>query len=181
MIPTRDLAIFASIVGVLNGAWVLYTGLVRDRARVVVRVAEANALGAGNPVPMLMVTVSNRGRRPVQITHVTWVASARAGTFAFSQDILGQLPITLGESESKTFGHGHMGGYAHGTIPLRRWFATDGAGRIHPLRERYRQRLEGWSSRSHVVEAVGSSLTSGRGARRTARRIAPHSVHVRGR
>jgi hypothetical protein len=38
--------------------------------------------------------------------------------------------------------HGLQGGYTKGQLPLKRWFVVDGAGRVHPLRERYRQRLQ---------------------------------------
>jgi len=50
--------------------------------------------------------------------------------------------VTLGEGEFRVLDHGGAGGYTPGDLPLRRWTVTDGAGRVHPLRERYRQRLE---------------------------------------
>ena len=42
-------------------------------------------------------------------------------------------------------GHTYLFGpevYTPGKIPLTRWFVSDGAGRIYPLSERYRQRVE---------------------------------------
>lgn len=147
MIATRDLAIYAAIVATADVLWSVFQGLFRDRARVVVRVAEAEAItpGSNQRQPMLMVGVSNRGRRPVYITHVGRVADVLRGAHELSADIQQhqlQQPKKLEESQGHTFGHGHMGGYQHGDMPIKRWYVTDGAGRMHPLRERYRQRAE---------------------------------------
>ena len=59
------------------------------------------------------------------------------GIQVHSVDLMQQLatPRRLEESTSHTF---------HGKrldLPTSRWFVTDGAGRVHPLRERYRQRV----------------------------------------
>lgn len=145
LFETRDLALYAAIVGTANGAWALYNGVVRDRPRIVVKAVRGEALAAGaNPQPIFMVSVSNRGRRPVQVSHISYVSDALRGYHMISQDIALQLTPRpqLGESESQTFVHGQNGGYTHGNLPTSRWHVTDGAGRTHPLRERYRQRIE---------------------------------------
>ncbi len=139
---TRDLAVYAAIVATLNGAWALFHGVVRDRARIVVRVAEAEVHPIGTPI--LDITVSNRGRRAVSITQVAPIRSAVHGSHLISVDLMPQLSPhpRLGEGESASFHHGLNGGYTPGDLPLTRWFVRDGAGRIHPLSERYRQRIE---------------------------------------
>jgi hypothetical protein len=144
---TRDLAIYASIIATLEGSWSLYHGLIRDRPRIIVKPYRAESIPAGvlgARQDIFMVKVSNRGRRPVTIDHVGYVAKAIRGTHALSMDLLRQLtePKRLEESESLTLIHGEAGGYSHGDLPTKRWFAQDGAQRIHPLRERYRQRVE---------------------------------------
>jgi hypothetical protein len=139
---TRDLALYAAIVATLNGAWSLFHGLVRDRARIVVKVSEAQIHPTGTQI--LDVTVNNRGRRAVSITKVAPVLSAVHGGHMLSVDFMSQLTPhpSLGEGESISFHHGLHGGHTPGDLPLTRWFVRDGAGRIHPLHERYRQRLE---------------------------------------
>jgi hypothetical protein len=144
LFETRDLAIYASVIGTLDGAWMLYNGIFRDRPRVVVQAyrAEGVPVGAGPRQPVFMVKVANRGRRPVTITHAAYVGSAIRGTQMYSMDLLQELqqPRRLGESESTTLVHGQMGGRVD--LPTKRWFVSDGGLRIHPLRERYRQRAE---------------------------------------
>jgi hypothetical protein len=139
---TRDLAVYAAIIATLNGAWSLFHAIVRDRARIVVKVSDSRVIPMGTP--MLDVTVSNRGRRTVYITKVAPVASAVRGGHLLSVDFMQQLSPhpRLAEGESKSFYHGMHGGYAPGDLGMNRWFVRDGAGRIHPLHERYRQRLE---------------------------------------
>jgi hypothetical protein len=86
---------------------------------------------------VLRVTLRNRGRRDARIEAVgkrRWT-----GSWVFS-DLLGQVPCDLPLESSKTVVVGADGGYSHGDISPRR-YAVDGAGRTHPLRERYRQRL----------------------------------------
>lgn len=56
-------------------------------------------------------------------------------------DAITQLPIELDAEDSKTIFLG-QGDYSHGDIKTRRFYVVDGAGRIHPLLERYRQRAE---------------------------------------
>jgi hypothetical protein len=142
---TRDLAIYASVVGTLNGAWALYNGVVRDRPRIVVRAVRGEAVptGGGARQPLLMVTVSNRGRRAVSIDGIARLERIVAGTSIVTVDLMQQTADKprLAESQSRTFVHGQLGGYTHGDLAESRWYITDGAGRIHPLRERFRQRL----------------------------------------
>lgn len=146
MLATRDIALYAAIVGTLAGAWSIYLGVFLDRARIRISVAEGETIspGANARTPVVMVRVSNRGRRAAHITHISRVVSARRNRHELSADIMRQLavPIRLDESEGKTVVHGAQGGYTPGSMPLKRWYVVDGAGRIHPLRERYRQRVE---------------------------------------
>jgi hypothetical protein len=147
LFETRDLAIYASIIGTLDGTWALYNGVFRDRPRVVVQAYRAEGVplvvGPRQPrQPVFMVKVANRGRRPVTITHAAYVGKVIRGTHMYSVDLLQALqqPRRLDESESMTLMHGQMGGRTD--LPTKRWFVTDGGLRIHPLRERYRQRVE---------------------------------------
>jgi hypothetical protein len=145
LFETRDLAIYASIIGTLDGAWAVYSGVIRDRPRIVVQVYRAEAVptgGFGPRQPMFMVKVANRGRRAVTITHAAYTSNAIRGTQMYSVDLMQQLakPRRLDESESMTLIHGQHGGRTD--LPTKRWFVQDGALRIHPLRERYRQRAE---------------------------------------
>jgi hypothetical protein len=145
LVTTRDLAVYASVVGTLNGGWTLYHGVIRDRARIKVRPyrSEAHPVGGGDPQPMFSVRVSNRGRRPANIEGVAYLGKLVRGTEMHSMDIMRELvePVRLEESQGHTFVHGRFGGYVPGDLPTKRWFVTDGAGRVHPLRERYRQRF----------------------------------------
>jgi hypothetical protein len=63
------------------------------------------------------------------------------GGFNVFGDLLPHVPFLIPAERTFTLALGKDGGYAHGEIPLERLFVVDGAGRIHPLRERYRQRL----------------------------------------
>lgn len=146
-IETRDLALYAAILGTLNGAWALYVSVIRDRPRIVVRAARAEAVptgASGHRYPIFWVTVANRGRRAVSIDSIARTATAVRGTSIVTVDLMEQTQTKprLEESQSRTFVHGQRGGYQHGDLPTSRWYVTDGAGRVHPLRERYRQRLE---------------------------------------
>ena len=48
----------------------------------------------------------------------------------------------LGEGQGQTFHLGGDGTLKPGDLSLKRWYAVDQAGRIYPVRERYRQRVE---------------------------------------
>lgn len=144
LFETRDLALYASIVGTLNGGWALYNGAFRDRPRVVVRAAKGEAHGGiGEPAEIFMVTVANRGRRPVSINSISRYQKLIRGISIVTTDLMQQTADhpRLDESHSRTFVHGQMGGYTHGDLAETRWYVVDGAGRVWPLRERYRQRL----------------------------------------
>jgi hypothetical protein len=138
---TRDLAIYAPLVGILNGAWSLYNGVIRDTPRIVVRAARGEAVPTGGRArqPLFMVTVSNRGRRAVSIDSIARLERIVAGTSIVTVDLMQQTANKprLDESQSRTFVHGQQGGYTHGNLAESRWYVTDGAGRIHPLRDRY--------------------------------------------
>jgi len=144
VLTTRDLALYAAIIGTLGGVWSLYLGLVLDRARILVTVAEGEVIDAvtNERTPVVMVRLANRGRRPAHIANVSRVVNARTGRLEMSADIAGQVPLRLEEGQGQTVVHGARGGYAAGTMPLTRWFVSDGSGRVSPLRERYRQRIE---------------------------------------
>lgn len=142
---TRDLAVYASIVATLDGAWALYHGVIRDRPRIVVRAYRAEAVPTIGPAarqPLFMVSVSNRGRRAVNVDSISRLEKLVRGTSIMTVDFIEQLAAKprLEESQSKTFVHGQRGGYKHGDLLTTRWYVVDGALRIHPLRERYRQR-----------------------------------------
>ena len=55
---------------------------------------------------------------------------------------LHQEPAVLDDGAGRTLVHGADGGHAHGSTSLRRFYVTDGASRIFPLRERFSQRCE---------------------------------------
>lgn len=144
---TRDLAVYASVIATLDGGWTIFNGAIRDRARVVVTAYQGEAIApdGGPRQPLFMVRVSNRGRRPVNVEAVSRLENVVRGTHIASADFGRQLAgrPRLDESQAQTFVHGELGGYQHGDLPTSRWYVVDGAGRIHPLRERYRQRLLG--------------------------------------
>jgi hypothetical protein len=146
---TRDIAVYAATVGTIDGIWSIYGGAVLDRARISVTASEGQLVtpGVAIPnVPVMLVRVSNRGRRATSIQSVSRVVSFRRhhGIMEMSADIAQELstPAKLAEAEGRTFVHGARGGCAPGQMPANRWFVTDGAGRTYPLRERWRQRVE---------------------------------------
>jgi hypothetical protein len=89
--------------------------------------------------PILVVTVMNRGRQPVQIEKVSRVKGVKHEVFG---DFLTQVPFELLPGHSQEVVHGRAGGHSHGDIPLNRFYVTEGAGRVHPWTERWRQRVE---------------------------------------
>lgn len=154
---TRALAITGTVTGTTGTLWALFLSVVYDRARVSVTVAEAVQAQPGGPLPnrdVLWVKARNRGRRPTHIETVSRVKSAWRGKHEMSADIAQQLtqPVRLEEGQSHNFVHGGQGGYTKGQWSLRRWYVVDGGGRIFPLRERYRQRLDSfvfWPTRAY--------------------------------
>jgi hypothetical protein len=156
------LGIYAGSVSTLGTLWVLWSGVFLDRSRIVVIPREAAAIPgkgrigtllidrresgikrhieAGHPyTQVLRVDVKNRGRRSAQIIQVAQVTPPHRSVFA---DFQPQLPIDLLPGHGDFLVNGAEGNYEWGTVPLKRFYALDGAGQIHPLRERYRQRLE---------------------------------------
>jgi len=153
------LGIYASVVSTAAGTWVLFAGVFRDRARITVRATEAylvkttrgTMLVAGEDTlktmgiqprqrePVLELVVRNRGRRDAMIEAVSKTRRGN-GAWAFG-DLAGQVPFDLPAETSKTLILGADGGYQHGDISLKRFYAVDGAQRIHPLRQRNRRRV----------------------------------------
>jgi hypothetical protein len=155
MIATRDIAIYGAVVSTAallwTVGWALYKDAFRDRARIRVQIAEGHGVGAGMaPQPSLYLTVSNRGRRPVVIQSAVRLVSAKRGDREML--ITNDLPKRLDESESAVV-MANFGQHVFGSVSLKRWAVYDGAGRLYPLRERYRQRLErvvfAWPRRRH--------------------------------
>jgi hypothetical protein len=70
LFETRDLAIYASIIGTLDGSWMLYHGVVRDRPRIALSVDEGEEM-YGRADRVLMIRVSNRGRRDFAINAIS--------------------------------------------------------------------------------------------------------------
>ncbi len=110
---------------------------------------EAMGVVKEQAVPILVVGISNRGRQPVQITTVS---KAYAVNRDLLRDLISQLPVTLEAGHMKSLVAGKDGGYAHGDFKsMRRFFVVDGAGRIYPYRERWRQRVENLLYRRLVI------------------------------
>jgi hypothetical protein len=152
------LGIYATVVSTAAGLWALFSGIVRDRARITVRAVEAyivtstqgQILVEGEDtletmgvtprqrIPVLKIVVRNRGRRDAQVENVSQTRRGTGG-YVFG-DLANQVPFDLPAEHSKTLVLGAQGGYQHGTIPTRRFYVVDGADRVHPLRQRYRRR-----------------------------------------
>jgi hypothetical protein len=152
------LGIYASIVSTAAGLWALFTGVFRDRARISLEAYEAYLVKTTKG-PMIVkgydtletmgvqptqrseifaIVVRNRGRRPARIETVSQMHGAKSFVFG---DLAGQVPFDLPAETSRTVVLGGEGGYRHGEIRPHRFYAVDGAQRIHPLRNRYRQRI----------------------------------------
>ena len=176
-ITTTDLAIYlaiyASLVSTAAGTWALFSGVFRDRARITVRAAEAYLVNTTNgPMviegedtlktmgvqphqrsPVLKIVVRNRGRRHAKIETVSKTRQG-SGAFVFG-DLAGQVPFDLPAESSKTLLLGATGGYEHGSISPKRFYAVDGADRVHPLRQRNRRRAAhvayGWALKRYYA------------------------------
>jgi hypothetical protein len=98
--------------------------------------------------PIMLVEVRNRGRQTVQIQKLAQGEWIRRPVF---DEPFRRLPLDLAPGHSETFELGVEHPYAHGTYSTRRIFIVDGAGRVHPLRERWRQRFEDLAYRSLVL------------------------------
>ncbi len=155
------LSLYASVVASVTALWALFRELWVDRPRIDVTPEEAWLVpvkGEARPLivkgertlrtmgvpatvrkPVLTVRVRNRGRRDATVDSVNQVIAG--GGFNVFSDLLPQVPFATPAERSFTLAMGQDGGYTHGDVSLKRFFVVDGAGRVHPLRERYRQRL----------------------------------------
>ena len=86
------------------------------------------------------VAIRNRGRRAVQIRVVS--KANPGGGFYTLDELLPALPLIIepGHSRELTIGSPGAHPYHHGDLgAMKRFFVVDGAGRIYPVRERWRQ------------------------------------------
>jgi hypothetical protein len=153
------LGLYAGVIASATGLWSLFRELWLERARLDVVPSEAwlvRTTAGGRMIvkgddtlqtmgvpasarsPILEVEIRNRGRRDVEIR--TIAQRRRGGSFVFG-DLLPQIPFEMPAERTRTVVMGDKGGY-HGDVSPRRFYVVDGANRIHPLSERYRQRLE---------------------------------------
>jgi hypothetical protein len=137
---TRDLAIYASIVGTVNGAWTLYHGVIRDRARIGLAVAEAEDVNRPGQYA-LMFRISNRGRRDLPVDQITRWSNVWRGTFLWIDDL--ETLVVNHRRIAADDGHAYVLpiGANRVDLPTRGWFVIAGAGRVYPLRMRYLLRL----------------------------------------
>ena len=154
------LAIYASAIASATGLWSLFRELWLERARLSITPLESWLVATtratslivrgkdtlqtmGVPVgarkPVLQLIIRPRGRRDAHILSISQVSPE--GKQTVFGDLLEHLPLEIPAEQTKTLLIGHEGGYEHGDIRLGRFFVVDGASRVHPLRERYRQRL----------------------------------------
>lgn len=119
--------------------------LVREPGRPPIVVVGDDALEVMDPSPgadvrdIVTIAIRNRGRRPTQIT--TMSKPGEAG-FHILEELLPAFPLIVepGRTETLTIEH-----YRRGDLgEIKRFFVADGAGRIHPLRERWRQMPGRW-------------------------------------
>jgi len=96
------------------------------------------ALGAQDSArsEIVSIAIRNRGRRPAQILQVSV-----PGTHGFHviDDLFERFPLVVEPGTTRTLTLGDQAPYRHGELNVARFFVSDGAGRIHPLRERWRQ------------------------------------------
>jgi hypothetical protein len=152
VLTTRDLAVYAAVVGTISGvwsvAWSVYSGVLRDRARIklVVYPSEAWDANFNHAEAAISFAIYNRGRRPIHISDLVRVKSGITGVRELSMVLQRMLKADdagiLDEGQGRTFHLGGDGTLKPGDLSLKRWYLVDQAGRVFPLRERYRQRLE---------------------------------------
>jgi hypothetical protein len=161
------LGLYASFIASITGLWALFRELWVERPRILVGAAEGwlvkvadvdkhlvvqgrnSAEGLENVVVMgdnviakteiLVVNLRNRGRRDATIERVQQVTPD--GEHRFFGDLVPHLPKALPGESSERLLIGVEGDHPHGSIGVEGFYVIDGAGRIHPLRRRYRQRL----------------------------------------
>jgi hypothetical protein len=177
------LGIYASAVASVTALWSLFRELWIERPRIdvtpeeawLVRVkgqtrpllvkGEATLKTMGVPqsacTDVLTVIVRNRGRRDAAIETVNQVIEEGRGRVNVFGDLLPQTPFLVPAERSSTLVMGQTGGYKHGSLRLKRFFVVDGAGRVHPLRERYRQRLRRILLRPVIGPEMASELEGG--------------------
>lgn len=142
MFSTRNLAVYAAVVGTISGlwsiGWSIYSGLLRDRPRIKLAVTRDP-----EQPDAVSVSIFNRGRRAIHLLILMRVKRALTG-----EDEVSMLPdrmvkgATIEADRSRSYRIDQMEGYEPGDLPLKRWYVVDEAKRIYPLRERYRQRVE---------------------------------------
>jgi hypothetical protein len=151
------LGLYATVVSTATGLLALY-GEVFQRVRVgstedfvipasrgrTLKVARDYADEIGVPEharrPVLSIRVINRGRQPVQVRSVMQARWFRLQRSVFDEPMdAGPAVVEPGRFHDFTIGMHHD--YAHGHS-LRRIYVVDGADRVHPLRERWLQRVE---------------------------------------
>jgi hypothetical protein len=167
------LGLYASAIASATGLWSLFRELWVERARLDVTPEEAwlvRVRGGERPLivrgdqtlqrmgvpesartPVLIVTVRNRGRRDATVASVNQMIPGGRGRINVFGDLLPQLPFPIPAERSANLVMGKDGGYAHGDVALERFYLVDGADRIHPLRERYRQRVSRVLGRSSTT------------------------------
>jgi hypothetical protein len=91
--------------------------------------------------PILTVRVINRGLRPVTIRSVSKAYWAQTKRHLF-EDMVGSIRIDPGEAHSFHLGDRETP-YEHGSIGrLNRVYVLDAADRVHPVTQRWIQRIE---------------------------------------
>jgi hypothetical protein len=155
------LSLYATAVASVTALWSLFRELWQERPRLDVEASEAwlvpvkgeprpmvvrgektlDTMGvpAGARRPVLELTIRNRGRRDAKV-QLVMQAKSRNVSNVFG-DFMLYLPFSVPAETTVNLVHGKDGSYAHGDIKLKRFYVVDGANRVHPLRERYRQRL----------------------------------------
>ncbi len=155
------LSLYATAVASVTALWSLFRELWQERPRLDVVPSEAwlvpvrgeprpmivrgektlDTMGvpAGARKPVLELTIRNRGRRDAKVQQVLQ-AKNRNVSNVFG-DFMPYLPFLVPAEATVNLVHGKDGGYTHGDVKLKRFYVVDGANRVHPLSERYRQRL----------------------------------------
>ena len=167
------LSVYATAVASLTALWSLFRELWQERPRLDVEPSEAWIVRVKNdprvmvvkgektletmdvPVgarrPVLELTIRNRGRRDAKVQNVLQARNRNVST-VFG-DFMAYLPFLVPAETTVNLVHGKDGGYEHGELDLKRFYVVDGANRVHPLHERYRQRLaRPFRRRASIIE-----------------------------
>ncbi len=144
--------IFLRVRVVAREAYAVKTKVGRDLIVHLESTLKTMDVPAGAATPVVTVAVINRGRQPVQISTVSRAHSLRdPRSHEVFGDFLEYVPFDLLPGHSQTVVHGKDGGHVPGDLPMRRFFVHDGAGRTHPLHERWQQRVEGVVRKSRAA------------------------------